>query len=199
MNMIFLVIIAAAATSTQASESFSHSYSYSSGVNFNVIEAIDEAMKGFSEAKLEEAVSSINQYFKQDERFGDLILVGDKEKMNEDFACDCKDDYTYESFHFAHLKTGEDVYDELSADLQKQVDYVNSFTESPGLPWNQQNNGGECGWLGDHTLGFITKKAIEAGVPSGLQSCGYGTGEWMNLRVYASCCSFLEDDCCTAR
>ena len=109
-----------------------------------------------------------------------LVLVGEREKIASDLACDC-DLHVHSDDNFKHLEKGQSIYDQLLPELQEKIDLVNAYTKLPRHPWNQDNHP-NCQWLGYHTLGLLTS---ERGVAKALQSCGYGKSVWKELSVYS--------------
>ena len=163
-TVVFLASVRGAASS-----SYSYGYSSFSTSYYNEM------------GILKRYVQIIEDQLAQDPAFKgyDLILVGEKERIVTDLACDCEG-HIYKKEHFVHLEQGEDEYEQLSPELQEKIDVVNEFTRSPHHPWNQ-NNHPNCGWLGFHTLGLLTKKGE---VASALHSCNYGTDFWQEIRIY---------------
>ena len=119
----------------------------------------------------------------------ELVLVGDKESVVDDFACDCTclHDGVGRDFaqsDFLHLKKGEPVYDKMPQNLQKDVDAVNAFVGRPDLIWNLKDTdyelAEECNWLGYHGLGLLSVN----GVASDLNACNYGLIVWKGDAIY---------------
>ena len=143
----------------------------------------------------------------------ELVLVGERESVVTDFACDCTDLHDgigrdYEQSDFLHLGKGEPVYDNMPHVLRKDVDAVNEHVGRPEMVFNMKDTeyeqAEECNWLGNHGLGLLLTLD---GIASDLNACNYGLivyvpeeevlymdpeNEHGGLRVYASSAALIQ-------